>query len=253
MVNLMKWPRLIYRIRYSLAAAAFATLVNQESAQTPNSARPALLNQEQIIDRMQKHDQAQMETLGGYQSVRHYSLEYRGFFKTLAAKMDAEISYDASSGKSFRILSESGSHTLCEKVLRRAIDSEKEASLNRAQSALTEANYRFHFVGTESVNGRSAYVLEVDPIMPSKFLYRGRIWVDAIDFAVARMEVQPGKNPSFWISKTIIHHTNEETDGFWLPHKNQSETKVRIGGTAVLTIDYGSYQTVPRVVISQLR
>jgi hypothetical protein len=69
MVNLMKWPRLIYRIRYSLAAAAFATLVNQESAQTPNSARPALLNQEQIIDRMQKHDQAQMETLGGYQSA----------------------------------------------------------------------------------------------------------------------------------------------------------------------------------------
>jgi hypothetical protein len=103
------------------------------------------------------------------------------------------------------------------------------------------------------VNGRSAYVLEVDPIMPSKFLYRGRIWVDAIDFAVARMEVQPGKNPSFWISKTIIHHTNEETDGFWLPHKNQSETKVRIGGTEVLTIDYGTYQTVPRVVISQLR
>jgi hypothetical protein len=29
-----------------------------------------------------------------------------------------------------------------------------------------------------------------------------------------------------------------------LPEKNRSETKVRIGGTAVLTIDYGIYQIV---------
>jgi hypothetical protein len=29
-----------------------------------------------------------------------------------------------------------------------------------------------------------------------------------------------------------------------LPEKNRSETKVRIGGTAMLTIDYGSYQIV---------
>jgi hypothetical protein len=33
------------------------------------------------------------------------------------------------------------------------------------------------------------------------------------------------------------------TDGFWLPERNRSETKVRIGGTAVFTIDYGTYRT----------
>jgi hypothetical protein len=35
-----------------------------------------------------------------------------------------------------------------------------------------------------------------------------------------------------------------KTEGFWLPGKTRSETKVRIGGTAVFTIDYGAYQVV---------
>ncbi|MDR3775710.1 MAG: hypothetical protein P4K97_02360 [Terracidiphilus sp.] len=210
----------------------------------------------QIVDRMQMHERAQMEMLGGYQALRHYAIEYRSFFKTLDAKMDVEANYDAVSGKSFRILAESGSHTLCEKVLRRAVDSEKEASLNRGATALTKANYTFHLAGSETLNGRPAYILDVEPITPSKFLYRGRIWVDGIDFAVARMEVQPGKNPSFWISRTVIHHRNTDVGGFWLPQQNRSETKVRVGGTAVMTIDYGTYRVVSRQTrpaISELR
>lgn len=235
-----------YRIGYSLAVAALVAIVCQGSAQTPNSTRPGLLSQEQVVDRMQKHDQAQMEMLSSYQALRHYALEYRGVFNTMDARMDVEVTYNAASGKSFRVLSESGSHTLCERVLQRAVDSEKEASLNRSATALTRANYKFHLVGSELLNGRSAYILDVEPIIPSKFLYQGRIWVDGIDFAVARMEVQPGRNPSFWISRTVIHHVNTDMGGFWLPQQNRSETKVRIGGTAVMTIDYGAYRITPR-------
>jgi hypothetical protein len=252
----MKRLSFTHRINCALAAAVDALFICMGSAQIHASTSLASFSQEQIVDRMQKHDQAQMETLGGYQALRHYSLEYRGFFKTLAARMDVEIDYDASSGKTFRILSESGSHTLCEKILRRAVDSEKEASLNRSATALTKANYKFHLAGSETLNGRPAYILDVEPITPSKFLYRGRILVDGIDFAVARMDVQPGKNPSFWISKTVVHHVNTDMGGFWLPQQNRSETKVRIGGTAVLTIDYGTYRIVPRQsrpVVSELR
>jgi len=252
----MKWFKLTRQIRYSLVAAAFAAIACQGSTQTANGTSSAPLSPAQIVDRIQKHDQSQKDMLGSYQALRHYSVEYRGFLKTIDAKMDVQVTYDASSGKSFRIVSESGSHTLCEKVLKQAVDGEKEASLNKDATALTSANYKFHLVGSEALNGRPAYVLEVEPIAPSKFLYRGKIWVDGIDFAVAKMEVQPGKNPSFWISKTVIHHMNTETGGFWLPQQNRSETKVRIGGTAVMTIDYGTYQIVPRqsqAVVSELR
>jgi hypothetical protein len=196
----------------------------------------------QIIAGMERHDQMQAKELSHYQSRRHYSLVYRGFGRNITADMEAEIQYDSAVGKSFRIVSQSGSHTLCEKVLKRALESEKEASLDRHATALTPANYRFRFVGTDRLGNRFAYILEVEPIMPSKFLYTGKVWVDSTDFAVAKMEVQPAKNPSFWISRTLVHHTNAITDGFWLPKQNRSETKIWIGGTAVMTIEYGAYQ-----------
>ena len=70
-------------------------------------------------------------------------------------------------------------------------------------------------------------------------------WVDAADFAVARIEAAPAKNLSFWISSTAIHHKYTKTGDFWLPAKNESDTEVRLGGRAVLTIDYGVYDVAP--------
>ena len=204
------------------------------------------LNSTQIVERIERHNQEQSKGLKQYKALRHYQVEYEGFPASATAKMEVEVAYDASSGKSFRIVSESGSKLLCNKVLKRAVDSEKEASQDKGSTALSETNYRFHLAGTESVDGRPAYMLDVDPRKESKFLYRGRIWVDATDFAVVKMETEPAKNPSFWISRTKIHVTSARTDSFWLPHHMRSETKVRIGGTAVLTIDYGTYQIAPK-------
>lgn len=195
-----------------------------------------------IVEGMQRHERLQSNTLQTYKGVRHYSVTYKGFAKTIAASMDVEVEYDVSSGKSFRIVSQKGSGMLCEKVLKRALDSEREASLDKSTTALNGQNYRFNLIGNDRLEERPVYVLSVDPISPSKFLYKGKIWVDAADFAVAKMEVQPAKNPSFWISRTLIHHTNHLTNGFWLPEQNQSETKVRIGGTATMLIEYQSYR-----------
>ena len=202
---------------------------------------PGTLTSAQIVEQMQRHNKAQTEGLKHYQSLRHYEVEHRGFPARVAARMDVEVNYDSSSGKRFRIVTESGSKALCEKVLKRAVDSEKEASQDKGSTALTPANYRFHLAGSESLAGRPAYVLEVEPLTTSKFLYRGKIWVDAADFALVKIEAEPAKSPSFWIARTLIRQSFRKTGNFWLPEQHRSETKVRIGGTAVLTIDYGTY------------
>jgi hypothetical protein len=211
----------------------------------PESAPPstaAQLSSAQIVEQMQIHDQARARELKHYHATRHYQVEYHGFPEDLAGGMVIEISFDAASGKNFRIVSQSGSNFLCEKVLKRAVDSEKEASQNKGSTALTPANYKFNLTGTETLASGPAYVLDVEPLVPSKFLYRGKIWVDASDFALAKMETHPSKSPSFWISRTMIQSTNAKTGGFWFPEKLRSETKVRIGGQAVFTIDYGKYE-----------
>jgi len=203
---------------------------------------PAIPSTAEIVQAIERHDQAQAKALVRYHALRHYEVEFRGFFKVITAKMDVDLEYDAASGKNFRIVSQSGSHMLCEKVLKRALDSEKEAFFDRGAHALSSANYKFQLLGTETQNGRLAYVMQVEPVTSSQYLVRGKIWVDAADYGVSRMEAQPAKNPSFWISQSLIHQTNSRINGFWLPQQNRSETKVRVGGKAVLTIDYGTYQ-----------
>jgi hypothetical protein len=199
---------------------------------------------DQIVERMQLHEANQSRELKHYDATRHYHVQYKGFGTQLVAKMDVDLSFDSRSGKTFRIVSQSGSKLLCDKVLKRAVDSEQEASKDRASTGLTPANYRFELVATEQLQGRPAYILHVDPLKKSKFLYRGRVWVDASDYAVVKIEVEPAQNPSFWITRTVIENTNAKTEGIWLPEKNRSESKIRVGGTAVLTIDYGTYHVM---------
>ncbi len=176
-----------------------------------------------------------------YTSMRHYSVAYRGFPKDVAATMDVQATFDAPSTKTFRIVSQSGSKLLIGRVLKKLLETEEEAAKNPEQSALTPANYTFQLLGTEEAGAERLYVLHVEPRMESKYLYRGKIWVDAHDFAVTRIVAEPAKDPSFWIKQTDIHHIYEKVGRFWLPERNQSETHVRGGGTATLTIEYSNY------------
>ena len=242
-LNLHAWR---YRAQSLFYVSAFFLLANSTWSQDWDAESAPVLDTAQIVASMERHDLNQAQTLKHYHAVRHYSIVYRGFGRTITAAIETEVDYDEASGKSFRIISRSGSKTLCHRVLERAVESEREAWKDKASTALSEANYVFRLLGTDQLDGHPAYVLAVEPIKPNKFLYKGKIWVDAIYFAVKQMEVQPAKNPSFWISLTLIHHSNQEVNGFWLPERNQSTTKVRIGGTAVMTIDYGTYQTDPQ-------
>ena len=206
-----------------------------------NTPAPASLPLAQILALMEHHNQIQREGLKHYRAVRQYHVKYQGI-KTIEASMAVEIYFDANSGKGFRIVSQSGSKILGERILKRAMNSEIEASKDSGATALTPANYRFQLQGSESLDGRPAYILSVEPLKESKFLYRGKIWVDARDFAVAKIEASPAKSPSFLISRTLVRWTYAKTGNYWLPQRSRSEAKIRIGGTAVLTIDYGTYQ-----------
>jgi hypothetical protein len=212
--------------------------------ESPNITPPANLTAPEIVEHMLLHNRTQADALKHYQGLRHYQVQYKGL-ANLVGKMDVAVTYDAASGKSFRIVSQSGSKLLCDKVLKKAVDSEAEAAQDQSATALTPANYKFLLAGTESLAGRTAYILDVEPIKASKFLYRGKIWVDATEFAVVKVRAEPAKNPSFWIQRPQITYTSAKTGDFWLPEFNRSETKVRVGGTAIFTIDYGTYQVDP--------
>jgi hypothetical protein len=113
---------------------------------------------------------------------------------------------------------------------------------NQERSAITPQNYTFQLTDYQKIDGKEFYVLEARPLTKNKFLFRGRLWVDAKTFAIAQVQGEPAVNPSWWTVKTDFKRSYQEIGSFWLPESNESETKVRIFGTAVLSIKYGEYQ-----------
>lgn len=216
--------------------------------QTLGDLKAAELSTSEVVSKMVAMNQKRANSLQSFTSQRTYELDYRGFPSHKHARMIVDARFEAPQNKELKIISEEGSELLRNRVLRKLVDSELEAGdrSNRTATALTEANYSFSLVGREQMDGRDCYVLNVSARTRSKFLYDGKIWVDAEDFAVVHIRARPAKNPSFWIKRVDIEHQYEKIGAFWLPKTNQSTSSVRLGGRAALKIDYGSYKIEPR-------
>jgi hypothetical protein len=202
------------------------------------------LSTDAIVQKLMAANAQRSHALRGYHGTRTYHLDYHGIFGSHEAGMHVEANYTAPDRKDFKILSQNGSKVLINHVLLKLLSSEQEAQKeqNRRELEISPKNYDFSLAGTEHTPGGDFYVLDVSPKGKSKYLYRGKLWVDARDFAVARMQGEPAKNPSLWVSHTQIEHRWGKIGGFWLPVHNESVTQVRMGGKAVLTIDYTDYQ-----------
>ncbi len=87
----------------------------------------------------------------------------------------------------------------------------------RPKTRMVPENYEFQLIGSEYLQGRPAYVIDAIPQRSDKYLFRGRIWVDAEDFAVARVEGQPAKNPSFWTRSVHFVQQYHKSGAFWFP------------------------------------
>jgi hypothetical protein len=195
----------------------------------------------EIVRKMVAQNDNRVRQLKYFTARRHYHVDFNGLGRSMTADMHVQVTYTAGQGKSFQVIDQSGSHVLVNHVLLKLIETEKDDSQQQT-SALTPVNYNFVFDSQTSEAGRPLYIFTVEPKVKSKLLFRGRIWIDGRDFAVVRVEAQPAENPSFWIKETDVHHEYAKSGGFWLPQSNRSESKIRFGGTAVLTIDYGTYQ-----------
>lgn len=227
--------------------AGAKTLDRPTGTSSPATTESGVVAVERIVEQMVARNDERARDLKGFAGKRTYRLEYKGFPGSQKAEMEVEVRFSAPASKEFKIVSQSGSGMLLNKVLKKLLESEGEAAneKSRERNALSPANYRFTFDHVEQNSGRVQYVLNVEPLREDKFLYRGRIWVDKEDFAVTRIEAEPAKNPSFWIKKTEITHHYAKMGDFWLPVQNQSKSNTRFGGHATLEIEYTDYRLDP--------
>jgi hypothetical protein len=242
----MTWWRSLRRCGFDLpfwASVFLLALLSTFSFADADVHPPPLLSTDVIVQRLMAANAQRSQALRGYRGTRAYHLDYHGIFGSHEAGMQVEAIYTAPDRKDFKVLSQSGSKVLINHVLLKLLSSEQEAQKeqNRRELEISPKNYDFALAGTEHTSGGDFYVLEASPKGKSKYLYRGKLWIDARDFAVARMQGEPAKNPSVWVSHTQIEYQWAKIAGFWLPVHNESVTQVRMGGKAVLTIDYSDY------------
>lgn len=235
-------PATTILLALSLASLAGAQEVQQASAR-PKTPRLSLY---QVLAKLEERNMQRAAALQQFEGKRVYRIQYRGFFRERDAEMVVKVHFTAPDNKQFTVVSQTGSRFVIDHVFKKLLEAEQEAAKGNGlrEMALTRENYDFTLVDFQPAPAGGQYVLTLTPKTKNKYLYRGKIWVDAKDFAVVRIEGEPNRNPSMWISKTDFAHSYAKVDEFWLPAENHTETSVRFGGKSTLSIEYQDYKII---------
>jgi len=223
----------------SLITISFLSLIAGSSAAAQETALPVAND---VVAQMLARDAQRLHSLEGYEGMRRYTLVNEHMHKR--AEMLVRVRGDEDGTKHFETVTETGWKAAQKHVLHKMLDSEAEASRpeERVKARLSLDNYEFQFVESEKVGDRAVYVIDVTPKRREKYLFRGRIWVDAEDFALVRADGNPAKNPSFWTKSVHFVQAYQKSGPFWFPLTTESVTDARLFGTTDLTIEYFEYK-----------
>jgi outer membrane lipoprotein-sorting protein len=238
-----------------LGLASVPCAMTAQDGAPASSTRPSPLSLEQVLANLEQRNAQRAAALEQFEGKRTYRMQYRGFPGDKDAEMVVKVSFRAPNSKEFTVISQTGSKFVSDHIFTKLLEGEQEAlkAENRHDTALTRQNYDFELMGYDTTPDGPQYVIKLLPKTKNKFLYRGKIWVDANDFAVVRIEGEPGRNPSMWIKKTSIAHHYVKVDDFWLPAENHTESFIRLGGKATLSIEYQDYKIVKATPVDAIR
>lgn len=198
-------------------------------------------------------DRAELDretNLARYSVTEHYSVRNSRFHTS--AEMTVSAVYRKGEGKSYQVLSRSGSSLLQTSVLDKLLQEEAEMSRGDARQhvLVTSANYKMKLLSEEPVDGRQCDVLELRPLTKSSRLLKGRAWVDAEYHSRVRVEGQPETSPSFWAGRPMLVLDYERIDGFSLAKQSHASASSLLLGKTELTIEYSGYKVTSEAKVS---
>ena len=208
------------------------------------AAEPPPLSADEILRRVEHENGRRRELLKEYSGSRRYTLLNGRFGKEAAVAI--EMKYRDADGETFTVVTQSGSDKLVG-IINSVLASESHASApaEQSQHQLSAANYRVHLLGTESVDGRTCFVLALAPRMKAQFLIVGKAWVDAESFGTVRLEGQFASSVSILLGAPHLREDYVEVSGFWLPGHVHSITSSLLLGQSDLDIIFSNYQLTP--------
>ena len=185
-----------------------------------------------LLDRFLAPDD---QPLVSYRAFRHLTATTRG--GRMSASIDAWTTLDPVNGFNYEITSAEGSGLIQKKVLIAALEAEQKAvgSANKAQSALTPANYEFL-----DVMPLDAHLVKVDvrPRRKHVMLVNGALVIESDSADLVRVEGELSQRPSFWTRRVHVVREYDRVGGVHVPVSMKSTADVLIVGTSSFAMTY---------------
>jgi len=189
---------------------------------------------------------ARFEAVLSFTVTERYSVYRNRDESHPAAEMTVKTTYDKNAGKSYSILSESGSEILKHFVLDALLENEKRINQpgNREASWFTTANYELKLLpgGIQRIDGRDCYALSMNPRQKAPNLIQGTMWVDAGNFSTVRIEGTSTKSPSMLTGPSHVMRQYALFDGYAQATHARAESDSSLFGKTIVTIDYSGYE-----------
>jgi hypothetical protein len=199
-----------------------------------------------ILKKVDAAVKARVDGIEGYTVTEHYAV-FRDKDETHAvAEMTVKTTYKRETGKSYQILSESGSTLMRSLVLQTILDNEKHVNEPgvREGSWITTANYEMQVKpgGVVKVDGRDCVAIALTPRRKEPYLLVGTLWVDAQNGEIVRIEGKGSKSSSVFTGETQMMRQYVDIDGFGEAIHARGVSDSFLFGPTVVTIDYKDYQ-----------
>jgi hypothetical protein len=198
---------------------------------------------DRIVDRMIRQQEARFDRIGSFSRLQRYSVTTDRF--GLKAELLARVHRDRHQGKTYEVISRSGSQVIQNHVFDPLLEAEVETS-HQSPELLTREFYTFRLAGEAEFGGHHCYLLETEPKQHEKRLLKGKLWLNKEDFGIVHVEGKPTESLSFWVGKPMIIQDFTKIGGYWWAARRHSYIDNLWLGKADLTIDYSDYQFEPR-------
>jgi hypothetical protein len=203
------------------------------------------LDQASVIRQIDAAVFSRVNRIAGYTVTEHYAV-YKGQDETHSvADMTVKTNYRKETGKSYEVLSSSGSALVRRLGLDSILENERTINLpaNVPQSWITSANYEMTLKpGTQVIDGRECLAVAINPKRKAPNLIVGTLWVDAKDYTIVRLEGLASKAPSVFAGVTHMMRQYALVQGFSMATHAHAESSTFLYGRTVVAIDYSGYE-----------
>lgn len=199
-----------------------------------------------LIQHIDAAAHARYDHVISYTVTEHYSVFRNNDETHPAAEMTVKTLYRRGVGKSYTILSQSGSGILQKFVLAPLLDSEKNINLpgNVEKSWFTSANYEMKLKpgGVQQLDGRNCLVVSMTPRQKGPNMIDGTLWADSQDGSIVQIEGDASRSPSMFTGPPHVMRHYVNMNGFAMATHARARSGSALFGTTILTIDYRDYQ-----------